>query len=115
MKLKNFNPVVDPVAHGIYKSTCAALFFGTPHRGFDIENILTMVDQSNYKERADLVNFLRPDSEDLKKILREFLALDVLDRIKIVSFYEMMKSQQIVKVRSNNLSSFGYSSGLTIY
>jgi hypothetical protein len=55
-----------------------------------------MVDKRKPEERLGLLNSIQTDSPLLEKGLREFLTF--ADQLKIVSFYETIKSQTPEKV-----------------
>ncbi|KAI9740307.1 MAG: hypothetical protein M1834_004885 [Cirrosporium novae-zelandiae] len=83
--------VHDESKRDIYNSTRAAIFFGTPHRGSEdakwglmIQRIAKVAFDTNEK----ILGILRPDSEILDKLARDFQ--DILEdgKIKICNFLE---------------------------
>ncbi|KAA8900226.1 hypothetical protein FN846DRAFT_959301 [Sphaerosporella brunnea] len=84
----------DPETHTIYKATKALMFFGTPHRGLQTEDILSMIDTKSHAERAELVRSIGQNSAGLAAELQKFSYF--ADRFKIYSFYERQKTRSIV-------------------
>lgn len=83
-------------AHGaLFQSTRAAIFFGTPHRGLLVDDILAMVGEGS--PRVALVNSISSGSNVLKIELEKFF--DCSASLRIVSFYETMQTRKLVKVR----------------
>ncbi|ORX95666.1 hypothetical protein BCR34DRAFT_498311 [Clohesyomyces aquaticus] len=81
----------DPTVATLNKATYGLLFFGTPHKGLFIEDILSMIGGGN--PRRGLVEELREKSSSLESQISDFrnLARDY----KIVSFYETQQSKRL--------------------
>ncbi|KAF4971464.1 hypothetical protein FSARC_1692 [Fusarium sarcochroum] len=79
----------------LQKYMCAVLFFGTPHRGSDLANWGTMLSailkagSFGTSTNTQLSKDLMPDSRDLERISRSFVALS--STLKVYSFYETEK------------------------
>jgi len=77
-------------AHGsendlaIRNSSAGLFFFGVPHKGLNIEKIVSLV---KGKPNSQLVENLKPNSQYLDLAYRNFLR-DELDDCPITSFYE---------------------------
>lgn len=83
----------DAAAGDIFKSTFATAFFGTPHRGLFVDDILKMAGKME-KERIELVRSICEDNlrDELKKFIR------LAPGLKILSFYEQMKGKGLEEV-----------------
>lgn len=84
----------DRVHGALFKSVCGTIFFGTPHRGIVVDDILAMVGESS--PRTDLVNSIALGSNALKTELAKFI--HCASSIRIVSFYETMQTKKLAKV-----------------
>jgi hypothetical protein len=94
----------DPTVATLNKATYGLLFFGTPHKGLFIKDILGIIEGDN--PRRGLVEELREKSLSLQLQISDFrnLARDY----KIVSFYETQQSRRLKWV--NRLQAHSYSS-----
>jgi hypothetical protein len=83
----------------IIKATYGMLLFGCPNKGMNIESLRAMCGgQAN----EPFLLSLRPDSERLRQLCRDFpMAFSAPDS-KIVSFYETELSPTVVEVSSKN-------------
>jgi pimeloyl-ACP methyl ester carboxylesterase len=89
MKNESFH---DELLACILKATYGMIFFGTPHRGMSVENLLDSVDQTGYKSRKELLK----EIQDLSNDLSHFVSF--ADMFKIYSFVETKQTAQIVVV-----------------
>lgn len=80
----------------IFKATYATVFFGTPHRGFAVDDILGIIDKKTGSGRVALVESIRKNSAHLTIGLDSFLSFAT--RFKIISLYEQMMTQKPVEV-----------------
>jgi hypothetical protein len=89
--------------HSIHKSlldsTKGIFFFGTPHQGLRTEELEEMAKDliSDSSETTDLLRKLRAGSEFLESQSEELV--EILDGKKVVSFYELLGTQTVKKVR----------------
>jgi hypothetical protein len=82
-------------AEAIIKATYGMLLFGCPNKGMNIESLRAMCGgQAN----EPFLLSLRPESERLRQLCREFPAAFSVPHSKIVSFYETELSPTAVKV-----------------
>ena len=79
-----------------YKATCAILFFGTPHKGFSVDDIRKVIAAQPNHPRGPLLDEIEEKSSKLAYISTKFKSL-VGDR-KIVSFYEVEQSRTLDQV-----------------
>jgi len=80
-------------------ATHAILFFGTPHRGLhtvELEAMLDVMSSILESNRADLIVQLREGSEFLES--EADALVDILSRLKVVSFYETVETPTVKKV-----------------
>jgi len=73
-----------------------AMFFGTPHRGFIVDDILEMIGETS--SRNALVKSLEKDSKELSAKLANFIEYSTAAKIKIVSFKESDQSLKLKQV-----------------
>lgn len=85
----------DQVHGTLFESVCATIFFGTPHRGILVDDILAMVGEDS--PRLDLVNSIALGSDALKTELVKFIHCS--SSMRIVSFYETTQTRKLAKVR----------------
>lgn len=78
----------------LFRSTRATIFFGTPHRGLQVDDILAMTEDGS--ARANLVSSIAVGSTDLEKKLEVFKGCAAT--LKIISFYETTQTRKLVKV-----------------
>ena len=71
------------------------LFFAVPHRGVDIEDLISII-AADAHPRTTLLQHIQVSSELLKVQLQDFI--NALDTIKIVSFYETEQSRRLIRV-----------------
>jgi hypothetical protein len=89
--------------HSIHKSlldaTKGTFFFGTPHQGLRTEELEEMAKDliSDSSDTTDLLRKLRAGSEFLESQSEELV--EILDGKKVVSFYELLGTQTVKKVR----------------
>lgn len=82
--------------HGaLFDSTRATIFFGTPHRGLLVDDILAMAGDDS--PRASLVKSIASGSHALNTELTKFIKYST--SLRIVSFYETSQTRKLVKVR----------------
>jgi hypothetical protein len=82
----------------LLKSTYGILFFGTPHRGMLVQNLLAVVKESGHEQRTGLLEEIQQNSSTLTTQLRHFI--DLCAMFKIFSFYERDQTRQLVVVSS---------------
>lgn len=84
-------------SHGsLFRRTRATMFFGTPHRGFLVDDILAMVNGST---RLALVKSLEEGSEGLATELNKFITYAAGHGMRIVSFKETQQTRKLQQVR----------------
>lgn len=93
---KQYDITTDPAIHSIFKATYATIFFGTPHRGFSVDDIRAMINEKSGSGRIALVNSIQKNSTNLTIGLDSFLSFAM--QFKIISFYEQMMTQKLVQV-----------------
>ncbi|KAI5839115.1 hypothetical protein DFP73DRAFT_484559, partial [Morchella snyderi] len=82
-------------SHGtLFRRTLGTMFFGTPHRGFLVDDILAMVNGST---RAALVESLEEGSEGLATELNRFITYAAGHGMRIVSFKETQQTRKLQK------------------
>lgn len=83
----------------IFESTRAMIFFGTPHRGLLVDDLLRTVGEKSTRER--LIESLKSGSEELQRVLDRFidyiqLQSDTDDRkLMIQSFKETKQTKRL--------------------
>lgn len=85
----------DRVHGTVFKSVCGTIFFGTPHRGIIVDDILAMVGEGS--PRTELVKSIALGSDALKAELAKFIHCS--EPMRIVSFYETTQTRKLAKVR----------------
>jgi len=86
----------------IFDSTRAIHFFGTPHQGLEINELLSMIDDVSLGQstRSDFVKQLREGTNFLNTQREDITSLwDKTADIEIVSFYETKTTAVVKKVR----------------
>jgi hypothetical protein len=87
----------------IFDSTRAILFFGTPHQGLEVKELLAMVEDVSLSQRAsrsNLVEQLREGSNFLDTYRDDITSLwGSISDIEIVSFYETKKTVTVKRVK----------------
>ncbi|KAH0603219.1 uncharacterized protein H6S33_008223 [Morchella sextelata] len=79
--------------HGtIFKNTHAIAFFGTPHQGLSVDDLLGMLKEGS--PRTQLVQSLRSGNSQLEAELDRFV--NCCDDIKIITFYEAIQTRRVV-------------------
>lgn len=92
MKAKDFESL-----HGtLFSRARATLFFGTPHRGMLVEDILTMIGDDSH--RATLVKSLETGSVELQRDLKRFINYSFIIKLKIINFKEIELTRKLEKV-----------------
>lgn len=87
----------NPLKHGpLFMSTKAAIFFGTPHRGLVVDDLLAMIGEGSTRE--DLIKSLEVGSQELKRELSRFIHALTVNKMKIVTFKEIGQTRRLVKV-----------------
>jgi hypothetical protein len=85
----------------IYDSTCAILFFGTPHLGLEVEDLLKVASDGSHREKSRLA-FIRTLEETANYIgtQREDIAnlWGSESDIRICSYYATKTTQDLLKV-----------------
>lgn len=90
--------------HGaLFANTRATLFFGTPHRGLVVDDILAMLEDGSAREA--LVKSIQTGAGNLESELTRFINYSAGARIKIVSFKEMEKTKKLKQVRAARILS----------
>ncbi len=85
----------SPEAEAIIKATYGMLFFGCPNKGMNIDSLKAMC--AGQVNEPFLLS-LRPDSERLRQLCRDFPRAFSAHDSKIISFYETVLSPTAVKV-----------------
>lgn len=93
--------------YALYKAARLALFFGTPHRGFNVDDILSMINKETGRDRRELVRSLEPGSQVLERGLIRFRDVANQSKLEVATFYEMMKTRRPVQVFSFNIDPDG--------
>jgi hypothetical protein len=96
---KNYGP--------LFNNTRAIGFFGTPHRGFPVDDILAMV--GGKSSRNALVKSLQSGSPELAAGLTRFTNYSAGANMKIMSFKEGAQSLKLEKVFHPSLPPIGRS------
>ncbi|KAL7272191.1 hypothetical protein RUND412_005018 [Rhizina undulata] len=78
-------------------STCAVMFFGTPHRGILMNDVRKMLEEDNHNPRIGLLEEIENEL-NLEPDLKEFIKLASAGGFKVVSFYERLQTAEVVKV-----------------
>lgn len=82
--------------HGsLFSRTRATMFFGTPHRGMLVDDILAMIGQSS--QRMPLVRSLESGSPVLRRELESFVNYSAIIKSKIITFKEMEQTRRLMK------------------
>jgi hypothetical protein len=81
----------------LVKATYAVLFFGVPHRGLFIEDVISMVKEESQQQRIPLLEEINRASQLITSELESFINLAV--DLKILSFYETGQTRKVIKVR----------------
>lgn len=82
--------------HGsLFSRTRATMFFGTPHRGMLVDDILAMIGQSS--QRIPLVRSLESGSPVLKRELDSFINYTAIIKSKIITFKEIEQTRRLMK------------------
>lgn len=87
----------DPYYKDLIKATYGILFFGTPHKGMVVDNLLEAMNATGgNQERIELVKSIESNCDTLKEELRRFINL--CDNIKICTFTETEQTAQVAVV-----------------
>lgn len=89
----------DLAAQSLVRATYGVLFFGVPHRGLFIDDVINMVEAESQHQRIPLLKEINKTSEFITSELESFINLAA--RLKILSFYETAQTRQVMKVRAN--------------
>ncbi|KAL0633622.1 hypothetical protein Q9L58_007446 [Maublancomyces gigas] len=101
VKAKDFESL-----HGtLFSRARATLFFGTPHRGMLVEDILTMIGDDSH--RATLVKSLETGSVELQRDLKRFINYSVIIKLKIINFREIELTRKLEKGEDGKWSRSG--------
>lgn len=84
------------MGEALFQHTRATLFFGTPHRGMLVDDILNMI--GDRSQRLKLVESLTTGSEELRRELERFINYSVSTDLKIVNFKEKDRSRKLKQV-----------------
>ena len=84
-----------------YRSVYGVLFFGAPHQGMEVEDIVDMATDLGAQERLHLVSVLEKGSEPLQQHLGSLTSL--AGDFRIVSFYERILSRKLEKAEVGGL------------
>ncbi|KAA8894721.1 hypothetical protein FN846DRAFT_785990 [Sphaerosporella brunnea] len=85
----------EKIYGSLFRCTRATIFFGTPHRGLSVDDILDMI--GDHSSRVELVKSLQTGSQELAAELRRFKNYVADAKIKIVSFKESEQSLKLKK------------------
>jgi hypothetical protein len=85
----------------LFSSIRAIMFFGTPHRGLVVDDILAMIKENS--PRQALVQSLQQGENELQRQLRRFINYSTLLNLKIVSFKEIEQTQKLIQVCEQSL------------
>jgi len=83
------------------QSVRGVFFFGAPHRGMHVDDIVEMATELSAEHRMHLINYLKKDSDQLLKDLSGFITL--AGDFSIVSFYETVMSRGLVKAEAGDI------------
>ncbi|KAA8904868.1 hypothetical protein FN846DRAFT_907600 [Sphaerosporella brunnea] len=78
----------------LLQATRGILFFGTPHRGMLVEDLVQALKKSGITEREGLLAEIQQNSKTLELQLGRFV--DICDGFKIASFYELKPTRSLV-------------------
>lgn len=82
--------------HGtLFDQTRATIFFGTPHRGMLVDDILDMIGDSS--RRVQLVKSIKTGSVELRNELKRFINYSVEIKLKIINFKEIEETRKLKK------------------
>ncbi|KAF8534801.1 hypothetical protein BDD12DRAFT_858610 [Trichophaea hybrida] len=94
----------DLFARSMFEKTHAVMFFGTPHRGMLMSDILDMLEPDS-REKNQLIRSIDQNSDYLGRELERFINCD--KRPKVVSFYEQQQTRRLVKNEDGTYSRSG--------
>lgn len=80
----------------LFSNTRAAIFFGTPHRGLVVDDILAMLEDGSSREA--LVKSIQTGAGNLESELARFINYSAEARMKIISFKEMERTKKLKQV-----------------
>ncbi|KAB8527785.1 hypothetical protein FH972_025437 [Carpinus fangiana] len=83
----------------ILKSVKAILFFGVPNRGMQINNLLSVLDGGTDDA---IIRLLGPDSAYLKMLEQRYGGVAILQRIRLLSFFET-KNSPLIEVSASTI------------
>lgn len=87
----------DPYYRDLIKAIYGIFFFGTPHKGMVVENLLEAMEATGVsQERIELVKSIESNCETLKEEVRRFINL--CSNIKICTFTETEQTAKVVVV-----------------
>jgi hypothetical protein len=81
---------VYPVKTELFNATYGILFFGTPHKGLDMNNIASLLTLDS--PRRDLIDSISQNAFQLTEQLRRFK--EIVNNFKVVSYYEKLLTPQ---------------------
>ncbi|TGZ81923.1 hypothetical protein EX30DRAFT_395307 [Ascodesmis nigricans] len=85
----------DPYYRDLIKAIYGIFFFGTPHKGMVVENLLEAMEATGVsQERIELVKSIESNCETLKEEVRRFINL--CSNIKICTFTETEQTAKVV-------------------
>lgn len=96
VRSKECNPHDDPGVYSIHQATYGVIFYGTSHRGFLVDDILSVLDPEEHSDKAKLFNSINKSSDLLHSELERFV--DFAMQLRIISFYERFKTRRLVQV-----------------
>ncbi|KAA8905689.1 hypothetical protein FN846DRAFT_950264 [Sphaerosporella brunnea] len=96
VKARGADPETEPVLHALFRATRATLFFGAPHRGLILDDVLSMLQsQPQAMPRAKLVEQIQKQSDFLVDQLEMFVDLAEAANLQVVSFYETRQTRRL--------------------
>ncbi|KAF2458876.1 hypothetical protein BDY21DRAFT_282753 [Lineolata rhizophorae] len=84
----------------IVKATYGMHFFGVPHNGIALDDVVDMVKDGSKPERVELVNEIINTAKSLTFPKENFK--NMATNLKIVSFYETNMTKKVIKVRGES-------------
>ena len=84
----------DSPEYCLLNSTHGIIFFGTPHRGMVVQNLIDVLVAGGHTPRLELLEQIKQKSKDLKNELRRFI--DLCSGFKVLSVYEMEQTADVV-------------------
>jgi hypothetical protein len=86
----------DIMCQSLVKATYALLFFGVPHRGIKLDDVVNMLEGESQAQGVSLVQEIIAASSEITIDVERFINLTM--DMKIVSFYETGLTREVAKV-----------------